>query len=75
MLILIYGEALIPLINIVDTLASKVNKGISILHDKENLKVLHKLLININFMNDQIKSKYKISEINQYYQIKFYLKI
>ena len=74
MLILIYGEALIPLINIVDTLASKVNKGISILHDKENLKILHKLLININFLNLQIKSKYKIYEINQYYQIKFYLK-
>ena len=73
MLILIYLEALIPLINIVDTLASKVNKGISILHDKENLKVLHKLLININFLNLQIESKYNFSEINRYYQIKFYL--
>ena len=74
MLTIFYLEALIPLINIVDTLASKVNKGISILHDKENLKDLHKLLIDINFVNLQIKSKYKIYEINQYYQIKFYLK-
>ena len=62
------------MINITDILASKVNKGISILHEKENLKVLQKLLINISLSKDQIEGKYKVSELGEFYQIKFYLK-
>ena len=62
------------MVNVVDVLASKVNKGISILNDKKNLNNLHKLLICINLSKDQIEGKYIIYDIIQFYQIKYYLK-
>ena len=62
------------LIHDVDKFASKINKGIYILHEKENLKLLQKLLIIINLLKDQMGGKYNISELSQYYQPKFYLK-
>ena len=42
------------LIHDVDKFASKINKGISILHEKENLKLFQKLLIIINLSKDQM---------------------
>ena len=73
-LVIIYNSFLNSLVNVVDVLASKVNKGISILNDKKNLNNLHKLLICINLSKDQIEGKYIIYDIIQFYQIKYYLK-
>ena len=57
-LVIIYNSFFNSLVNVVDVLASKVNKGISILNDKKNLNNLHKLLICINLSKDQIEGKY-----------------
>ena len=73
-LVIIYNSFFNSLVNVVDVLASKVNKGISILNDKKNLNNLHKLLICINLSKDQIEGKYIIYDIIQFYQIKYYLK-
>ena len=52
---LIYCLGFNSLFDIVDALASRVDKGISILQEKEILKGLQILLIKIYFSQDQIK--------------------
>ena len=59
---------------VVDELASKVDEGKSILHEKKQLKILHNFLIFAILTKDQMEGKYKVSDIGQYYQIKFYLR-
>ena len=56
------------------TLASKVEKGMSILNEKEELKTLQRLLIKINCSVDQLLCKFKISELYKFYQVKDYLR-
>ena len=62
------------LIDNVGTLAFKVEKGKSILNEKETLKSLQKALIKINFSYEQLIEGYNISELSKYYQIKNYVR-
>ena len=62
------------LIKIADNLATRIEKGISIINDKENLKKLQRLLILINCSNEQLLERCNISELKEYYQVKNYLK-
>jgi hypothetical protein len=56
--------------NIVNELSSQVEKGFSILNDKERLKILHHFLIKFDCSIEQLKNGYNIKELSQYYQIK-----
>ena len=71
---LIYGMSLNSLIDVAEKLSYEVEKGNSILNEKGKLKLLQQLLININYSHDQLFRKYNIPELNQYYQVKYYLK-
>ena len=56
--------------NIVNELSSQVEKGFSILNDKERLKILHHFLIKFDCSIEQLKKGYNIKELSKYYQIK-----
>ena len=62
------------LIKVVDDLANKVDKGMSILNENEKLEILHRLLIEINFSIDQLMAKINIQELSKFYQIKNYIR-
>ena len=51
-----------------------VDNGLSILNEKERLKIFHKTLIEIICSNDQLKDKKSYKELSEYYQIKNYLR-
>ena len=62
------------LIHTAEALASQIDKGISILNKKQELKLLQKLLIELNLSNAQLIDKYNVSELIEFYQIKNYLR-
>ena len=62
------------LINIVDTLSFKVDKGISILNENEKLKNFQRLLIEISFLIDEFNCKYNVINLSKFYQIKNYIR-
>ena len=62
------------LIDIVRSLAYKVNDCKSILNEKEKLKILHRFLIEINFSIEQLIEGFNIEKLNKYYQIKNYIR-
>ena len=62
------------LINIVDTLSSKVEKNISILNEKDNLKILQKTLIENILLFGHIFKEHNAEELSKFYQIKYYFK-
>ena len=51
-----------------------VDNGLSILNEKERLKIFHKTLIEIICSNDQLKDKKSYEELSEYYQIKNFLR-
>ena len=62
------------LINITDNLASKVDNGLSILNDELELKILQRLLIEAHCSNEILYKGYNISKLNEYYQVKNYIR-
>ena len=69
-----YGRLLCLLINVAEKLSYEVEKGNSIFNEKEKLKSLQQLLITINCSHEHLFRKYDISELSQYYQVKYYFK-
>ena len=64
-----FGSGYNSLIITVDSLTSQVNKGVSIL-DNQELKILQKILIELNLSNAQLFDKYNVPELIEFYQIK-----
>ena len=62
------------LIKIVDSLCEKINKGLSILNEKEQLKTLQRILIEIPCSSEQISQGVDFYEFSKYYQIKHYIR-
>ena len=62
------------IIQYVDNLASKVSRGLSILNEKFELKILQKLFIEIHCSNDVLYKGYKYSLFIEYYQVKNFLR-
>ena len=62
------------LINIVEFLANKVDKSISIIKEKEHLKIFHRLLIEIVCSFEQLYQDINIEKLSKYYQIKNYFR-
>ena len=56
-----------------ETLASQIENGMSILNDIPNLKLFHRLLIELICVNEELEGK-KIEELSQFYQIKNFLR-
>ena len=62
------------MVNIVGVLAMNVQKGKSILEEKEQLKNFHELLIKFIFAFDQLNNEINIEKFSKYYQIKNYIR-
>ena len=60
--------------NIAGFLAMKVDKGESILEEKEYLKIFHISLIEFSCSCDQLYHELDIEKLNKYYQIKNYIR-
>ena len=62
------------LITLVDNLAYKIDKGLSILNENEKLKNMQRIIIEINFSMEQLNQGINIEEICKFYQIKNYIR-
>ena len=72
--VLLFSLGYKNIIPIVNDLCSQVNKGFSILNEKQKLKLFQKFLIEINLSNEQYFIQYNIVELIEFYQIKNYLR-
>ena len=70
----ILNKGINSLINIVDDLAIKVNKGLSILKEKEKLKIIQRNFIEIFSSAHLLTWEINIKELREYYQIKNFLR-
>ena len=70
--ILVNGYNLIT--QFAETLASQIENGMSILNDIPNLKLFHRLLIELICVNEELIEGKKIEELSQFYQIKNFLR-
>ena len=62
------------LTSLCDDLCEKIYNGLSILNDKEELKTLQRLLIEIVCASEQISLGVDFYELSKYYQIKNYIR-
>ena len=62
------------LIPIIDSLANKIDKGISILNENEKLKNMQRIIIETCFSMEQLNKGINIEELCKYYQIKNYIR-
>ena len=62
------------LIYLCDDLCEKIYNGLSILNDKEKLKTLQRLLIEIVCASEQISQGVDFYELSKYYQIKNFIR-
>ena len=63
------------IIQYVNNLASKVDNGLSILNEKNDLRILQILLIEIHCANEILYNKKRnLSILSEYYQVKYYLR-